>query len=143
MNKCQYKEGKENENNKIPGIAADNTINHLNNAGYKENGNRTTLVELVNSLKRQLLENRQYLLWCGFASSGVKEALNRWIEDKTHGRIQNHITNVNPQASMFVFNALCFNGKWQVPFDKSKTQIEQREYRHGGYDECRKANQLL
>lgn len=115
-----------------------NTINHLNNAGYRENGNRTTLVELVNSLwiQEKLPVKDSFLKTANtyygaevhnvnFASSGVKEALNRWIEDKTHGRIQNHITNVNPQTSMFVFNALYFNDKWQVPFDKSKTQKEE------------------
>lgn len=115
-----------------------NTINHLNNAGYKENGNRTTLVELVNSLwiREKLSVKDNFLKTANtyygaeaynvnFAKSGVKEAMNRWIEDKTHGRIQNHITDVNPQTSMFVFNALYFNGKWQDPFDKSKTQKEE------------------
>jgi len=50
--------------------------------------------------------------------------MNRWIEDKTHGKIQNYVTPFNPLPAMVAFNSLYFNGKWRSPFDKSTTQKE-------------------
>ncbi|MFZ5632663.1 MAG: serpin family protein [Bacillota bacterium] len=49
---------------------------------------------------------------------------------KTHGRIKNCIAEFNPLPAMAVFSSLYFNGKWQSPFDKSKTQIDP-VYREG------------
>lgn len=114
-----------------------NTINHLINTGYKENGNKTTQVELANSLwiQKKLPVKDSFLKTSNtyygadaynvnFTDNRAKSAMNRWIEDKTHGRIQNHITEINPQTDLVLFNSLYFNGKWQHPFNKSKTQKE-------------------
>lgn len=113
------------------------TINHLINAGYKENGNKTTLIEIVNSLwiheklrvKDSFLKasNTYYgaeAYNVNFEKESTIRDMNGWIEDKTHGRIQNCITGVTPLPAMVAFNALYFNGKWQSPFDKSNTQRE-------------------
>jgi len=114
-----------------------NTINHLSTAGYKENGKDTTLIELANSLwiQEKLPVKDSFLkasnIYYGaeaynvdFAKDGTMKAMNRWIEGKTHGRIKNYITECSPQPAMIAFNSLYFNGKWQSPFDKSKTEKE-------------------
>jgi serine protease inhibitor len=121
-----------------------NTINHLINAGYKENGNKTTLIELANSLWiQEKLQVKDSFLKASntyfgaeaynvnFTNDSTISAMNQWIDDKTHGRIQNYITEFNPLPAMVAFNTLYFNGKWQSPFDKSKTQKEDFHLNNG------------
>lgn len=121
-----------------------NTINHLINAGYKENENKTTLIELANSLwiQEKLRVKDSFLkasnIYFGaeaynvdFAKDGTISDMNRWIEDKTHGRIQNCVKEFNPLPAMVAFNILYFNGKWQSPFDKSETQKEDFHLNNG------------
>lgn len=67
-----------------------------------------------------------------FASDSAISAMNRWIEDKTHGKIENYITPFNSPPAMVAFNSLYFNGKWRSPFDKSKTQKEDFHLNNGG-----------
>ncbi|MDF9408357.1 MAG: Serpin (serine protease inhibitor) [Pelotomaculum sp. PtaB.Bin013] len=121
-----------------------NTINYLMNLGYKENGNKTTLVELANSLWIQenlqvkdifLKDSNTYYgaeaYNVNFANDICISAMNRWIEDKTHGRIRNYLSKVEPGTAMIAFNSLYFKGKWQSPFDKSKTQKEDFHLNNG------------
>ncbi|TEB07692.1 Anti-sigma-V factor RsiV [Pelotomaculum schinkii] len=113
------------------------TINNLIRSGYEENGKKTTLVELANSLWIQenlrvkdgfLKDAKTYYeadaYNVNFADDSAVSAMNRWIEDKTHNKIQNYLSEVSPQTAMVAFSSLYFNGKWQSPFDKSKTQKE-------------------
>lgn len=120
------------------------TINHLNNAGYKENGNKTTLIEIANSLwiqekfpvKDSFLKTANTYYGAGvynvnFANDRAISAMNRWIENKTHGKIQNYVTSFNPPPAMAAFNSLYFNGKWRSPFDKSTTRKEDFQLHSG------------
>ncbi|MDE6062645.1 MAG: hypothetical protein K2G00_07840 [Duncaniella sp.] len=55
---------------------------------------------------------------------GSKNAINRWASEKTKGNISN-IFDQNELLSnthLIVCNALSFNGKWTVPFDKKHTR---------------------
>ncbi len=119
-------------------------INHLINSGYKENENKTTVVELANSLwvqedlrlKDSFLNTSNTYFGAeaynvNFADNSTVTAMNRWIEEKTHGKIQNHIVGFNPPPVMVAFNSLYFNGKWQSPFDQSKTQKEDFHLNNG------------
>lgn len=121
-----------------------NATNQLIETGYKVNENKTTLVELANSLWIQkdfrvkdsfLKDSNNYYgaeaYNANFADDSARNAINRWIEDKTHGKIQNNLTEVSPQTAMIAFNTLYFNGKWQKPFDKSKTQKEDFHLNNG------------
>ena len=112
-------------------------INTLTSSGYEQNGKKTTLVELANSLwiEENLRVKDSFLkdanIYYGadaynvnFADDSVASAINRWIEDKTHNKIQNYLSEVDPQTAMMAFSSLYFNGKWQDPFDKSQTQKE-------------------
>ncbi len=112
-------------------------INTLTSSGYEQNGKKTTLVELANSLwiqenlqvKDGFLKDANIYYGAGaynvnFADDSVALAINRWIEDKTHNKIQNYLSEVDPLTAMMAFSSLYFNGKWQAPFDKSQTQKE-------------------
>jgi serine protease inhibitor len=51
----------------------------------------------------------------------AKNAINAWIEDKTHDKIKNMLENIEPNTVMFLINAIYFNGKWKYQFDKDNT----------------------
>lgn len=48
--------------------------------------------------------------------------INSWVNDKTNAKIPKIIDKVDPDEVMFLVNAIYFNGKWQVQFEKSQTQ---------------------
>ncbi len=52
----------------------------------------------------------------------AKDLMNNWVEDKTHGKIDQIIDNVNPQHVMFLINAVYFKGIWKTQFKKTKTE---------------------
>lgn len=49
-------------------------------------------------------------------------AVNTWVSDKTHGRIETILTEIAPSAVMFLINAIYFKGSWQEQFPVSSTQ---------------------
>ena len=47
--------------------------------------------------------------------------VNNWCSEKTHGKINQIIEELNPQTTMLLLNAVYFKGKWVYPFDKDTT----------------------
>lgn len=52
----------------------------------------------------------------------AKKMMNNWVEDKTNGKIDQIIDNVNPDHVMFLINAVYFKGIWKTQFKKSDTE---------------------
>lgn len=57
-----------------------------------------------------------------FSSPTAKDKINTWVSDKTHGKIKSIIDSIDPLSILFLVNAVYFNGKWTVPFDKALTK---------------------
>lgn len=113
-------------------------IDDLVNAGWEDGGKKTTVIELANSLwinehlpiKEPFLQaSADYYhteaFNVNFADKSTIPTMNRWIEEKTHGKITDHLTRLPNSPSLVAFNSLYFNGKWQSPFDPSKTKPEE------------------
>jgi len=113
------------------------TIEKILKSDYEENGKKTTVIELANSLwvQEKLPVKDTFLkpahnyynteaFNVNFTDKNTISTMNQWIEDKTHGRIFNHISGFDSPPAMVAFNSLYFNGKWQIPFDPSNTQPE-------------------
>ena len=49
-------------------------------------------------------------------------AINSWVNDKTNGKIPAILDQISADEIMFLINAIYFNGKWQIQFEKSSTQ---------------------
>ena len=52
----------------------------------------------------------------------VLDYINGWCKEKTNGLIPSILDNVNPDAVLFLLNAIYFKAKWNAPFDKSETK---------------------
>jgi serpin B len=57
-----------------------------------------------------------------FGKSSATQAINAWVSKNTHGKIDKIIERINPEAILFLINAIYFKGNWSVEFDKEKTQ---------------------
>ncbi|MCI5139279.1 MAG: serpin family protein, partial [Candidatus Electrothrix sp. AR1] len=53
----------------------------------------------------------------------AREIINRWVEDKTKGKIKDLIRqgNLNYLTTLVLVNAIYFKGKWASPFDPKDT----------------------
>lgn len=59
------------------------------------------------------------------SSSSATSAINRWVSDKTNGKITNILSNLQPDTQLVVANAVYFNGNWADPFSPDLTRNEQ------------------
>ncbi len=50
--------------------------------------------------------------------------INKWIEDKTEGKIIDVLKTLDHQTVMLLINAIYFKAQWKNEFDKKETKIE-------------------
>ncbi|MBS0011040.1 MAG: serpin family protein [Bacteroidales bacterium] len=51
----------------------------------------------------------------------IVDVINQWIEDNTHGKIKDMLSELPPDVAMLLINAIYFNGKWKYEFDEGNT----------------------
>lgn len=56
---------------------------------------------------------------------GSANAINRWVSDKTKGKITNILSSLPPDTQMIVANAVYFNANWADPFAPEETRREE------------------
>lgn len=56
------------------------------------------------------------------ASTAALNTINGWVNEKTKAKIPKILDKISPEEIMFLINAIYFNGKWQIQFEKSKTE---------------------
>lgn len=112
-------------------------LNIINSLGYEEDNKRAMLAHIANSmwisrnfpLEEKFVEdgNMYYdteIYDVNFSSRKTISEINKWIRDKTNGRIDNYLESIEPETVMYIFNSLYFNGKWQNKFNKKNTKKE-------------------
>ena len=57
-----------------------------------------------------------------FNSPAAVQAINGWVEEETHGKIDQIINEIDPGIVMFLINAIYFKGTWTYEFDESDTR---------------------
>ncbi len=55
---------------------------------------------------------------------GAVAEINSWVSEKTHGKIQNVINNLDSLTSLVAINAIYFKDLWRVPFETADTRDE-------------------
>ena len=56
-----------------------------------------------------------------FSDPASVDIINGWIEEKTHDKIQDMLTEIDPATVLFLINALYFKAPWTTEFDPEKT----------------------
>lgn len=88
-----------------------------NSVWYNTNG-FTVYPDFVSNLENYFAAQVEGL---DFLSSSALPAVNGWVKEKTHDKIDRIIEKINPEDVCFLINALYFNGKWTTPFDRDET----------------------
>jgi serine protease inhibitor len=57
-----------------------------------------------------------------FGAPGTIDEINGWISEKTNEKIDEMISEIDPEMVMFLINAIYFKGDWVNEFDESKTR---------------------
>ncbi|XP_061116598.1 hibernation-specific plasma protein HP-55-like [Conger conger] len=52
----------------------------------------------------------------------AKEQINKYVNEKTKGKISELVQDVDPLTVMYIINYIYFKGKWQIPFDPKATK---------------------
>lgn len=63
-------------------------------------------------------------------SRGAVKEINKWVRDKTNGKIENLVGRLDSLTDMVLLNAVYFKGKWMQQFDKKDTKPKMF-YNHG------------
>lgn len=63
------------------------------------------------------------------------EAINRWANQETRGRIPRVLDKLSPEGAMVLANAIYFNAAWELPFEESRTYDEPFYLLDGGQKE--------
>ncbi len=56
-----------------------------------------------------------------FGDPGAPATINSWVAQKTKGKIDKIVDQIDAQPILFLINAIYFKGAWTAEFDKSKT----------------------
>ncbi len=57
-----------------------------------------------------------------FSTKGSAEAINSWVNKKTHGKIEKIVENISPKDSIVLASAAYLKSNWQRRFDKASTK---------------------
>ncbi|KPP58277.1 hypothetical protein Z043_123913, partial [Scleropages formosus] len=55
-------------------------------------------------------------------TTGTTDLINKYVNDKTDGKINKLIQNLDPNTVMYLISYMYFKGKWEIPFDPEDTQ---------------------
>jgi serine protease inhibitor len=57
-----------------------------------------------------------------FSDPVALKTINKWVSDRTQGRIPQIVDSIPPDAVLYLINAIYFKGQWQHQFDKKLTE---------------------
>ncbi len=66
--------------------------------------------------------------------------INAWVKEKTRGRIEKIVEQINPEHVMFLINAIYFKGAWTHKFDPRHTRDDWFTTANGAKTACRMMN---
>ena len=59
-----------------------------------------------------------------FNDPGSTDVINSWVKTKTREKIDKVLDSIDPQAALFLINAIYFKGMWTEKFDAEQTKDE-------------------
>ena len=66
-----------------------------------------------------------------FDDPAAAAAINRWVSEKTNGKIDKIVDQIDPSSILFLINAIYFKGAWEKTFDAAKTREDNFTLAHG------------
>ena len=57
-----------------------------------------------------------------FDDPSAPGVINGWVDEKTHGKIEEIVETIDPMTVMYLINAIYFKGTWTYEFDEAATR---------------------
>ncbi len=57
-------------------------------------------------------------------NEAARKAINAWVKDETDGMIEEILDRIDPDAIMYLVNAVAFDAEWQTPYKESNVWEE-------------------
>ena len=57
-----------------------------------------------------------------FGDPGAPATINQWVSEKTNGKIDKIVDQIDPSSVLFLINAIYFKGAWAKEFNKAATK---------------------
>lgn len=89
------------------------------NAIFYDNKRMTAYETFLNNIKENFNSQNTTL---DFSLTTSKDAINKWAETATNGRIKEVLDEIKDEDVMFLINALYFKGDWEIGFDEELTK---------------------
>ena len=115
-----------NELLKILGNKGMEEINEIN-LGILSEIKRMSSIEIANAIMTKLSPLPNFILlvkekyFSEIQPLRNAKQINKWCNDKTHGKIKEIIDNLDDNIFMVILNAVYFKGQWANPFSKELT----------------------
>ncbi len=91
--------------------------------------------EGVDVLKKFKMINQSYfqaeIRNMDFADPQTKNIINNWVNEKTNGKIEKVIDEIDALSMMYLINAIYFKGSWTEAFKKERTREDKFFYAEG------------
>ena len=91
------------------------TLEIANSLWYNNNGRN---VKLNPAFVKDALDYYNSEVFAAPFTPETCDALNGWVNEKTHEMIPEILDEINPDALMYLANAIAFEGDWGKPYDK-------------------------
>lgn len=101
-----------------------NGVNTANSLWFRNNKNRLS----VNDTFINTIEKNYGAEWYGknFDKATVRD-MNRWVSQHTDGIINDMISDIPPEAVIYLINTVMFDAEWEYPYEKHNV-IENRNF---------------
>ena len=101
-------------------------LNYINKKILEISQTFSTL-EIANAIMTKCKPFTNFLSYAKLYSADVEflesvEQVNNWCSERTHGKINKIIEELNDQTLMILLNAVYFKGRWVYPFEKFNNQ---------------------
>ena len=104
-------------------------IENLNENNYEilKTFNRFSTLEIANAVMTKFTPLEDFCAIADKYSAPIEpleslEQVNKWCNDKTHGKIPKILETLSPDTVMLLLNAIYFKGEWESQFDAKFTK---------------------
>jgi len=118
LNQTAINEGYQHLRNYLP-VADPNTETNISNSIW----NKNTFTPLPGFIETNQGYFNAAVESLDFDDDASIDVINNWVSDATNHNIEEIIEFIDPDAVMFLINAIYFNAPWAFPFNPEKTVL--------------------
>ena len=111
------------------GLLQINTLEELNEINYNifDQFKDFTTIDIANAVMTKFIPLEEFRIISKKYLAPIEplvnaDQVNKWCSEKTHGKINKIIDNIDSKTNMLILNAVYFRGKWLSKFESFETR---------------------